>query len=231
MEPLKVRDVMTRQVVAVRGNAGYQDIVEALAVHRVSAVPVLDAANRVVGVVSEADLLVKIRFADDDPPARVDQGNRRRNARGKAAADTAGELMSSPAVTISPEASLVEAARLMESERVKRLPVVHADGRLAGIVARSDLLRGHLRPDEAIARDVRVDVLGATLGLSAADVQVKVTKGIVTLRGGVDRRSTARIAARLARAVTGVVDVVDELTFDHDDTPDIRRHYVFDAEV
>ena len=229
MDPLKVRDVMTRQVVAVRERAGYQEIVEALAVHRVSAVPVLDADNRVIGVVSEADLLAKIQFAADSPQARLLEGHRRRTARGKAAGDTAAELMSSPAITTRSEASLVEAARLMETERVKRLPVVHGDGRLAGIVARSDLLRGHLRPDAAIAHEVRTEVLHETLGVTG--VRVKVAKGIVTLHGRADRRSTTQIAVRLTRGVTGVVDVVDELTYDYDDTADLRRHYVFDAEV
>jgi CBS domain-containing protein len=231
MEPLKVCDVMTRQVVAVRERAGYQEIVEALAVHRVSAVPVLDAAYRVIGVVSEADLLAKIQFAEDSAPARLFEGRRRRTARTKASGDTAVELMSSPAVTIDPDASLVEAARLMEGERVKRLPVVHDDGRLAGIVARSDLLRGHLRPDAAIGRDVTVEVLGTTLGIGAPRVRVKVANGVVTLAGAVDRRSTAQIAVRLTRSVTGVVDVLDELTYDHDDTAGRRRHHVSDAEV
>jgi len=231
MEPLKVRDVMTRQVVAVREAAGYQEIVEALVVHRVSAVPVLDDEYHIIGVVSEADLLAKIRFADGSPHARLFEGHRRRTVRAKAAGDTAGELMSSPAVTIGPDASLVEAVRRMEVERVKRLPVVHDNGLLAGIVARSDLLRGHLRPDAAIGRDVTVDLLGATLGIGAPRVRATVADGIVTLRGTVDRRSTAEIAVRLTRSVTGVVDVFDELTYDNDDTADSRHHQTFDAGV
>jgi CBS domain-containing protein len=137
-----VRDVMTTTVVAVRERASYKEIVDDLVAYGVSAMPVLDAGNWVVGVVSEADLLPKAELAGDHLQARLFERRRRRTARKNG--DTARELMTSPAITIGPDASIAEAARLMEAERVKRLPVVNAQGRLVGIVARRDLLRTYL---------------------------------------------------------------------------------------
>jgi CBS domain-containing protein len=220
---------MTNTVVAVRERADYKEIVDALAEYGVSAVPVLDEDDRVVGVVSEADLMPKVEFAGDDPRARLFERGRRRTARAKAAGDTAAELMSSPAVTTVPDASIVEAARLMEAERVKRLPVVGDEGRLAGIVTRRDLLRVYLRPDAAIATDVMTEVFDKALGIGASDVRVSVVDGVVTLAGSVRRRSLAQLAARLTRTVPGVVDVVNELSYRQDDTADLGSRYVSEA--
>jgi CBS domain-containing protein len=206
-----VRSVMTGTVVAALEAAEYKEIVDMLIRYRVSALPVIDAERRVVGVVSEVDLAHKLEYATGDPAAPLFERRRQRRARAKAGGDTATELMSSPAVTIQPHATVVEAARRMDDAGVKRLPVVDGDGRLVGIVTRSDLLRVYRRSDG----DIRADVMDET-GLSEVDVTVH--RGVVTLRGSTDLRSTARIAVRLARAVTGVVDVVDELTYARDDT-------------
>jgi CBS domain-containing protein len=147
---------MTDTVVAVRERANFKEIVDALVGYGVSGVPVLDADDRVVGVVSEADLMPKLEFAGDTAAGDTAAGD---TAAGDiAAGDIAAELMSSPAITIGPDASIVEAARLMEAESVKRLPVVGEEGRLAGIVTRRDLLRVYLRPDPAIGEDRRADV-------------------------------------------------------------------------
>ncbi|NJC73316.1 CBS domain-containing protein [Planosporangium thailandense] len=220
---------MTTTVVAVREGATYKEIVDALAGYGVSAVPVLDADDRVTGVVSEADLLPKVELSGgDDPGAARWERVRRRSARAKAAGDTAAELMSHPAVTITPEASIAEAARLMEAEGVKRLPVVGAEGRLAGIVTRRDLLRVYLRPDAAIRDDVLAEVFGHVFGLGPPDIGVEVADGVVTVTGSVASRGAARLAVRLTRAVAGVVDVVDRLTYDRD-TVDRSGGYVFEA--
>ena len=214
----RVRDVMARTVVAVRGSAGYKEIVEDFVRYGVSAMPVIDVDNRVIGVVSEADLLPKVELAGDHPQARLFERRRRRTGREKAGGDTAAELMTAPPVVIGADATVAEAARLMDYERVGRLPVVDGDGRLVGIVARRDLLRTYLRTDRSIREEVLIDVLDRTMGIGPPEVEACVSDGIVTLRGTVDRRSTARIAVRLTRAVTGVVDVVDDLTYRDDDT-------------
>jgi CBS domain-containing protein len=213
-----VRHVMTDTVVAVRHNASFKEIVDALIASAVSAVPVVDAATTVVGVVSEADLLHKLEFANGDVDVRLLDRRRRRTAKSKAAGDTAAAVMTSPAITIRPDASIGEAARLMELKQVKRLPVVDGEGRLVGIVSRRDLLKPYLRPDTAIQRDVVTDVLDQTLWLDPQMIEVSVTDGRVLLRGCADRRSTAQIAVRLTRAVDGVVAVVDQLTWTFDDT-------------
>jgi CBS-domain-containing membrane protein len=213
-----VQDVMTRDVVTVRFGTSYHDTVSAMATHGVSAVPVVDDSARVLGVVSEADLLRKIEFGSDDSPPRFFAWGTHKKERVKAHAGTAAELMSSPAVTVQPGASLAAAARLLDSEHVKRLPVVNDLGRLVGIVARSDLLSVYLRPDHAIRDDIAEGELRRVLQLDPTEVQVEVAEGIVTLTGKVDRKSTAQIAVHLTRAVPGVIDVVDRLSFSYDDT-------------
>jgi CBS domain-containing protein len=222
-----VRDVMTDAVVVVRVDTGFKHIVDALADFGVSAVPVVDDGGRVVGVVSEADLLHKAEFEGAEVHARLFDRPRRRAAKEKAAGDTAGALMTSPAITITSDASVGEAARVMESLQVKRLPVVGADGRLVGIVSRRDLLRTYLRPDSEIQREIASQVLRRTLLLDPTEIQVSVNEGRVTLRGKADRRSTADIAVRLAHGIDGVVNVVDELTWDVDDIAMTRGHSIF----
>jgi CBS domain-containing protein len=231
MSNLRVQDVMTDRVVVVRPETPYQTVVDVLARFAVSAVPVIDADNRVIGVVSEADLLHKVEFSGDEGAMRLLERWRRRADREKAKGDTAGELMTAPVVTTVPGATLREAARLMEQDGVKRLPVTGPDGCLRGIVSRRDLLRGYLRADAVIRRDVVDQVIRQVLVGEPVAIEVAVARGVVTLTGSADRRSTADIAVKLARAVDGVVDVVDQLTWEYDDTVDLRRRYVFDAEL
>ncbi|MFB7504843.1 CBS domain-containing protein [Streptomyces broussonetiae] len=207
--PMVVNDVMTRRVVALRVGAAFKDIVKTMREWRVSALPVLDDTGRVVGVVSEADLLPKEEYRRDNPdgyglvqqPADVE----------KADAVTAGELMTTPAVTVTPDATLAHAARVMALTGVKRLPVV-GDGTLKGIVSRSDLLKVFLRGDEEIAAEVQREVVLRLFGTHAGTVRTEVHDGVVTLSGLVHDTALVPFAARLARAVDGVVDVECALT-------------------
>ncbi|CAL9325916.1 CBS domain-containing protein [Streptomyces sp. SudanB182_2057] len=207
--PATVNDVMTRKVVALREGAAFKDIVRTMQDWRVSALPVLDDDGRVVGVVSEADLLPKEEY-------RGDLGGQARVGRSadavKADALTAAELMTSPAVTVVSGASLARAARVMAHRRIKRLPVVAPDGTLQGIVSRSDLLKVFLRDDTDIADEVRREVVAGLFGTHADTVRVRVRDGVVTLAGRVPDTALVPIAARLARAVPGVVDVHCSLT-------------------
>ncbi|MET8154441.1 CBS domain-containing protein [Actinoplanes sp. NPDC049668] len=216
MRTWRVDDVMTKAVVTVSAGAAYREVVDLLVGHRFSAVPVVDGAQHVTGVVSEADLLRKIEYAGDEEP-RLFEGRRRRGDRGKASARTAAELMSAPPVVVAAGASLAAAARLMDAEGVKRLPVVDDLGRLVGIVSRGDLLKVHLRPDDEIRADVESGVLRTALVEQAERVRVAVEDGLVTLTGRVDRFSTRDVADRLIRQVPGVVAVADELEYDYDD--------------
>jgi CBS-domain-containing membrane protein len=200
--PYTVSDVMTHTVVAVGREAPFKEIVELFDQWKVSALPVLEGEGRVVGVVSEADLLAKEEFRDTDIGDLKDLQ--------KAAGVTAGQLMSTPAVTVHPDASLAEAARIMARRRVKRLPVVDAIGILQGVVSRSDLLKVFLRSDEEIAEEIRQDVL--TRLPVPQDLTVAVAEGVVTLGGPLPDRALVPLVTRAVRAVEGVVDIRLDLT-------------------
>ena len=224
-----VADVMTEKVVSVVASASYKEIVETLQRYRITAVPVVDARGEVVGVVSEADLLP--RLEDPDDPAPMFSRRRMRIALDKAAAGVAADLMTTPAVTIGPRAATTTAAQIMDRQRVKRLPVVDDAGGLVGIVSRADLLRPFLRTDDVIRTEIRDEVLLRTLWIDPERVGVDVVDGVVTLTGTVDRKSTAGIIVRTCLAVAGVVDVVDEIVPDRDDTADLNRHNLMGATV
>lgn len=230
---VKVRNVMTREVKSVTSGASFKDVAEVLIAHGVSAVPVVDDEGRVLGVISEADLLCKEEFKEQyygegyQPPlrARLRRGLSKEGpkVRSRARGDTAADLMTTPAVTIGPYASVVSAMRLMAEHGVKRLPVVGKEGRLEGIVSRRDLLQVFLRSDADIAREVREDILAHSLWAKTSDVRVTVEQGVVTLVGSMQRRSDARIAVCMVERVHGVVDVVDHITWRQDDTPAWKR--------
>ncbi|MFJ3939794.1 CBS domain-containing protein [Streptomyces parvus] len=207
--PYTVADVMTRKVIAVAPTASFKDIVTAMSRWSVSALPVVEGEGHVVGVVSEADLLPKEEFHERSP-GLLEQMHRL-DATAKAGSLTAEDLMTRPALTIGPDAALPQAARLMATRGVKRLPVVEADV-LKGIVSRSDLLKVFLRPDEELARDVREQVVARLFPLSRKEVSVRADAGVVTMSGAVREAGLVPVAARLARAVEGVVDVRCELT-------------------
>ena len=125
-----VKDVMTTRVIWVRKDASFKEMAAALREHRVSAFPVLDEHGRVIGVVSEADLLAKVAALDSAPTVLT--GIRRHREQDKARGVTAGDLMTRSPVTAAPDDTVEHAARLMSQRTVKRLPVVDADGHLAG---------------------------------------------------------------------------------------------------
>jgi len=209
-----VASVMTRDVVTVPPSATYKDVVERLHERGVSALPVVDSAGGVLGIVSEADLLLK----EEQPPHGP--GGALADPHGDAAratARTAAALMRSPVVTVGCAATLTQAARLMHEHHIKRLPVVDASGTLIGIVSRADLLLAFLRSDESIAEEVRDHVVVETLAIDPEDVRIDVDDGVVLLEGQLETRSLARILVRLAGAVEGVVGVDDRLRWGLDD--------------
>ena len=217
MRQLTVRDVMCEDVAVVRPSTPFKEVARVLADRGVSALPVLDENDRLAGVVSEADLLYKEEYGSEDARFRLLASPDERAARSKASADVAGQLMTSPAVTISPDASLVAAAKVMDQRRVKRLPVVDADGRLIGIVSRADLLKTFLRDDDEIREEVIRDVFMRVLWAEPEKFEVTVDDGVVTLSGELQLRSSTVIAVRLTRKVDGVVDVIDKLSYQIDD--------------
>jgi CBS-domain-containing membrane protein len=215
--PERVRDVMVTAVVAAHEGALFKEIVVALVRNRVSAVPVIDADRRVLGVVSEADLLARVSKAHLALP-RGHRLSAHSEERRKLHAATASELMTAPAYVIAPHASIADAAWHAARNRVRRLPVVDENGVLVGIVTRSDLLRGFLRPDEDIRDDITQNLIVGAFLLDPGSVEVSVEEGVVTLRGQVDRRSIALEIVDNVRDWSGVVDVDDKLTYKIDDT-------------
>jgi CBS domain-containing protein len=208
-----VQDVMTKTVVVVDDSTPFKEMVELMDEFRVSALPVLDAGRRVVGIVSEADLLLKEERAEH----RLVVGKRRRTEQAKAEGLVASEIMSKPATTIGPDAALAEAARLMHRQGIKRLPVVDSEGRVLGIVSRADLLRVFLRSDDEIREDVIRNVLERTLWIDRHTIEVRVRDGVVTLQGTAERKSLIPIIVEFVEEVDGVVGVVNRLTFEFDD--------------
>jgi len=205
-----VKDVMTTHVVAVRLKATYKDMATRLREFRVSAFPVLDDDNKVVGVVSEADLLTKeaLEYSTTGVAGGILHGRER----AKAAAVTAADLMTRPAVTIGPDELVSHAARLMYSRKVKRLPVVDDRGRLVGIVSRADVLSVFSRPDADIRRDIIENVVIGTILTDPARFIITVDNGIVTVEGTPENASVGRDMIEEIRHVEGVVAVRDFLT-------------------
>ena len=203
--PHIVNDVMTRTVVAVRRDAAFKDMIKAMQQWKVSALPALDDEERVIGVVSEADLLPKEAFHDGDPDRYSEL--RRLSDLVKAGAVTAAELMTAPALTVHADATLARAARTMAQTRTKRLPVVDDQGLLKGIVSRSDLLKVFLRGDEDIADEIRREVVARLFPEVAEPIRVEVRDGVATLTGRIPDTTLVPVATRLVRAVEGVVDV------------------------
>jgi CBS domain-containing protein len=204
-----VGDVMTTRVIAVKRAADYKEICSVLRRYRVSACPVIDDASKVVGVVSEADLLHKV--ADPKPPAGLIRLRWQLGVKSKVNAVTAGELMTSPAISIQPDAPVAVAARVMQDRRVRRLPVVGQGGMLVGIISRTDLLSVYERPDGLIRDEVIGDIIAGEFGLDPAEFEVTVSAGVVTLAGPVARADTAVTLLARVRHAEGVVAIRDRL--------------------
>ena len=208
-----VKDVMTTSVVAVREDADFKEMVTQMRRRRVSAFPVIDTGGRVIGVVSEADLLLKEAQAASAVPQDLARlAWRRLTERSKAAGITAAEVMTRPAVTIEPDAPVTEAAARMQARRVKRLPVVDQDGRLRGIVSRADVLSVFERPDTDIWDDVVKGVITGEYGLDPQMFVVTVRSGVVTVTGSVDREDAPDLLAAV-RHLEGVVALRDRLSY------------------
>lgn len=207
-----VRDVMSAHPVSVRKTTSYKEIAARLRELGVSGFPVVDDDGKVIGVVSEADMLVKEALAGGYHSVRERvAATVHPSERHKAGGVTAGDLMTSPAVTVSPDDTVERAARLMYARGLKRLPVVDGSGRLAGIVSRTDVLAVFDRPDEQI----RLEIIGQVIPrLSEPSwYWVRVEDGIVTLEGTPETVSIGHQVLRQVRQVQGVVAVRDRLAY------------------
>jgi CBS-domain-containing membrane protein len=212
-----VRDVMTTRVVAVRKNATFKDIASLLTEFRVSAFPVLDDEGKVIGVVSEADMLSKeaLVAAMGVQAVRLGRiaGSPYHDEFAKAAAVTAADLMTNPPVVVTPDEPVTSAARLMYHGRVKRLPVVGEKGQLVGIVSRADVLSVYSRPDHEIQQEIANNVILNEFFADPDHFTVTVKDGIVTLEGYPENAARGHDIVAEAWHVEGVVSVRDRLTY------------------
>ncbi|QTE01984.1 CBS domain-containing protein [Streptomyces cyanogenus] len=223
MKHNKIGSVMTTDVVRATYGTPFKEVARLLAHHRISGLPVVDEDDKVIGVLSETDLITRQAETPDpyEPkyhshiPALTRDGRRRA---AKAAARTAGQLMTVPPVTVRAEDTIVEAARTMAQHHVERLPVVDEEDRLVGIVTRRDLLRVFLRPDKEIRDEVVEEVLVRALWLTPRSIDVSVVEGVVMLAGQMERKSETEIAVSMAKQIDGVVAVVSNLTYRLDDS-------------
>jgi CBS-domain-containing membrane protein len=204
-----VKDVMTTQVVAVRSGATFKEMAAALRQYRVSAFPVIDEHEKVIGIVSEADLLAKEALTD---PGVVTGVLDHRDVL-KAEGLTAGDLMTPRAVTVRPEDSVEHAAQLMHFLKFKRMPVVDADGGLVGLVSRADVLAVYDRPDDDIREEITGNVIVRGFGKDPRQFAVTVQAGVVTVQGSPETAALGHDIVRKIRHVPGVVAVHDQLGY------------------
>jgi CBS domain-containing protein len=188
----------------------------------VSALPVVDRDNHVLGVVSEGDLLIKQGTQEIEFSRSLLRWWRDRVNHHRAAATTAGQLMTAPAITITATSTVAGAAHTMTEQGVKRLPVTDEDGKLVGVVSRKDLLTVFLRKDEDIRADIveRVFEHGIGMAVNPATVTVDVHDGEVTITGQLDMKSHLSLVEDMTRHIDGVVDITVSMTYRHDDTRD-----------
>lgn len=205
---MRVRDVMTTEVVTVTLDTHFETIASLLESHRIDQVPVIDDEHRVLGIVTEADLLAKVERQGRERPGGIERWLLEGDVR-KAEGNLASEIMTRPVDSIWPEATVTHAAQQMTLSQVKALAVVDQGERLIGIVSRKDRLKSFARDDASIYHEVVEDVLRGALAIEPAAVAVVVKDGAVVLRGEVESRGLRDIIANMVGAVPGVVSVAN----------------------
>ena len=205
-----VKDVMTTRVIWVKKDATFREMAVALRENRVSAFPVIDDDDKVIGIVSEADMLTK-EALDGEPGVFAGLLHHRDTEKARGA--TAGDLMTASVVTVRPEDPVERAAKLMYTRKVKRLPVTDADGHLVGIVSRADVLSVFARSDEDIHREIRDEVVSGEFMCDPETIAVTVSDGVVTLLGVPESQEVGQQMVHRCRHVLGVVAVRDRLSY------------------
>ncbi|MGH8946022.1 MAG: CBS domain-containing protein [Acidimicrobiia bacterium] len=212
---MHVIDVMTADVRTIHPDTSLKEAARAMVQAGVSGLPVVADDGRLVGVLSEADLLGEeakrggvregLRLGDPSYHPRI-EGRQR-----------AGDLMTTPVVTASIETTVDEAARMMLREGVKRLPVLDRSGRLVGIVSRADVVAAYARPDEVIEDQIREDVLGREIRVDPQSIELEVREGVVLAGGRLPRLTDVLLFEELVRRLEGVVELDHELDWEVDD--------------
>ena len=221
---MKVRDIMTTDPVKVTADTRLREAARLMVRHRVSGLPVVDEGGKLIGILSEGDFIR--REAGRDRPHGVSlldavfgEGELQ-----PVGAETVAEIMTRSVVTITQEATVGEAARVMGRRNVKRLPVVDLEGELIGIVSRADVVGAFTKPDDVIEDEVREDLIRRLLFLDPELVEVSVSDGVVTLEGELENRTEAHLLEELSRRIAGVVRVESRLLYKVDDRK-LERDY------
>jgi len=213
---MRIRDLMTKDVITIGPEAPLKEAARRMLEARVSGLPVTDAEGNLVGIVTEADFVA----GEADRRARMRAGLLRfldRHQDIPSQERLVGDVMTSPVVVIGPETDHAEAARIMQKENVKRLPVVES-GKLVGLVSRSDTLRAFVRPDQEIIEEINSYVMEKVLWVDPSKVEVICVDGNLTLRGRMETRSDANLLVELTKRLDGVASVTDELSWEYDNT-------------
>lgn len=199
---MKVRDLMSRPALAVSPELPARDVAAFLCKHRISGAPVVDEEGRLLGVISESDVVERERGLDESTRFLRRVG-RRRSRQTPTGGATAADLMTTPPVTADPTMSDYGAAWLMCEHDINRLPVVDR-GKVVGVVSRADLTREFARVDASLAEDIRTSVIDA---LAVPDVGVSVHDGCVSLTGVVDFERDRACLPHAVFQIPGVVAV------------------------
>jgi CBS domain-containing protein len=213
---MKVRDLMATEPITTTASTPLKEAARVMVRNKVSGLPVVNDGGDLVGIVTEGDFLRQEASRDqpyrfnlldalfgDDPAEPV--------------AETVAEVMTEKVITITADASLSEAARVMADRNVKRLPVVGDEGELVGVISRADVVNAFTKPDEVIEDEVREDIVRRLLFLDPNAVEVEVVEGVVTLGGELENRTEAHLLEELTRRIDGVIRVNSQLTFQVDD--------------
>ncbi|MDP2623856.1 MAG: CBS domain-containing protein [Actinomycetota bacterium] len=212
---MKVRDLMTTDPITTTPDAPLKEAARIMVREKISGLPVMKGA-KVVGIVTEGDFLRQ--EANRDQPYRLSLLEALFGEGGaEPAVETVGEVMTEPVITITPDATVSEAARVMSHRKVKRLPVLDDDGNLIGVISRADVVNAFTKPDEVIEDEVREDIVRRLLFLEPDVIGVSVDDGVVTLSGELENRTEAHLLEELTRRIAGVVRVVSDLTYEVDD--------------
>lgn len=201
---MQVLDLMTTEVFKVSPATPIKEAAQLMFRHRVSGLPVVEEDGTLTGIITEADFLrLEVARGEADDPTPVEE---------------VAEIMTRGVVTIGPEESLAEAAKIMVVQDVKRLPVVDDQERLLGIISRLDIVAVFTRPDEVIEDEIREDLVRRVLFVDPDVMDVSVRSGVVTFRGEIGTRNESRLLEELARRLDGVMRVDNQLSWRLDDT-------------
>lgn len=212
---MKVRDLMTTDPITTTPDAPLKEAARIMVREKISGLPVMEGPQ-VVGIVTEGDFLRQ--EANRDQPYRLSLLEALFGEGGaEPAVETVGEVMTEPVITITADATVSEAARVMSHRKVKRLPVLDDDGNLIGVISRADVVNAFTKPDEVIEDEVREDIVRRLLFLEPDVIDVSVDDGVVTLSGELENRTEAHLLEELTRRIAGVVRVVSNLTYEVDD--------------